>query len=229
MNKNGNNIEKKLGYSFTNKEYLQLALTHKSASTIHNERMEFLGDSILSSVITTEIYTKYIDKTEGDLSRMRSTLINREKLIEIALRLDINQHIKTNQIERKQHNNKIQSSILANTLEAIIGAIFLDSNWMQCYETIIQWYNTELSCPNMSTIDKDPKTKLQEYLQSLSKPLPKYHVVSTKGHSHEQTFVVTCCVPGVDLSSKGEGTTRKKAEQEAAKIFLTLISKKDIL
>lgn len=221
-------IEKKIHYSFTNKSYLDLALTHRSLSSNHNERLEFLGDAILSSVITAEIFKKFSDKDEGDLSRLRSKLIKKEKLIEVANRLTIGRHIKVSRLDKKS-TAKITDAILANTLEAIIGAIFLDSNWNTCNRTIIKWYEPDFKDPQITSTEKDPKTKLQEYLQALARPTPEYTLLETKGLSHEQVFTTSCSVPGLEITSKGTGKTIKKAQQNAAEEFLNILQTKDIL
>lgn len=221
-------IEKKIGYSFNNKSYLELALTHKSLSSNHNERLEFLGDAILSSSITAEIFKRFSDKDEGDLSRLRSKLINKEKLIEVANRLTIGRHIKASNLDKKSAAT-ITDAILANTLEAIIGAIFLDSNWNTCNRTIIKWYEPDFKDPKTTLTEKDPKTKLQEYLQALARPIPEYTLLETTGLSHEQVFTTSCHVEGIDATSKGTGKTIKKAQQNAAEEFLTILQTKDIL
>lgn len=219
-------VEEKIGYTFKNKGYLQLALTHKSADIKHNERLEFLGDAILSSVITSEIFKKFYDKDEGILSRIRSHLINKEKLIEVANRLDINEYIIISSTEQRR-TKIIDGAILADSLEAIIGAIFLDCNWDTCADTVKKWYQTELSSPVLIQQDKDPKTKLQEYMQALTHPTPKYRVTETKGKEHAQTFVVSCAVIGIDLLTSGSGRTIKKAEQDAAEKFLNQLQEKE--
>lgn len=221
-------IEKKIGYSFRNNSYLELALTHKSLSSTHNERLEFLGDAILSSSITSEIFKRFSDKDEGELSRLRSKLINKEKLIEVANRLAIGRHIKASNLDKKAAAT-ITDAILANTLEAIIGAIFLDSNWNTCNGTIIKWYEPDFKDPKTIITEKDPKTKLQEYLQALARPIPEYNLIETSGPSHEQIFTITCHTEGIDITSKGSGKTIKKAQQDAAEEFLTILQTKDIL
>ncbi|MEE3003671.1 MAG: ribonuclease III [Pseudomonadota bacterium] len=222
----GSDIENKIGYTFNNKEFLLTALTHKSVSRKNNERLEFLGDAILSSIITSKIFQKLSDKNEGILSRMRSHLINKEKLIQVAEKLDIKKDIKLSNNENKRSTGA-GNAIMADTLEALIGAIFLDSNWETCNKVVSSWYEQELSNTNMLNQDKDAKTKLQEYMQALSRPIPEYEVLKTEGLEHEQVFFVNCKVKGIRLKSSGSGKTIKKAEQEAAKKFLIRLQEKE--
>ena len=189
----GSDIENKIGYTFNNKEFLLTALTHKSVSRKNNERLEFLGDAILSSIITSKIFQKLSDKNEGILSRMRSHLINKEKLIQVAEKLDIKKDIKLSNNENKRSTGA-GNAIMADTLEALIGAIFLDSNWETCNKVVSSWYEQELSNTNMLNQDKDAKTKLQEYMQALSRPIPEYELLKTEGLEHEQVFFVNCKV-----------------------------------
>jgi ribonuclease III len=221
-------IEKKINYTFKDKSYLELALTHKSLSSSHNERLEFLGDAILSSVITAEIFKQFADQDEGDLSRLRAKLINKEKLIEVANKLGISGHIKVSNSEKKSAT-QITDAILADTIEAIIGAIFSDSDWSTCNETVISWYEPDFKDPKITFTEKDPKTKLQEYLQALARPVPQYSLLETSGLSHKQIFTIECSADGIDISSKGTGKTIKKAQQNAAEEFLTILQTKDIL
>ncbi len=221
-------IEKKINYTFQDKACLELALTHKSSSSNHNERLEFLGDAILSSIITAEIFKQFSSRDEGELSRLRSTLINKEKLIEVANRLAIGPHIKVSSNEKKSATH-ITGAILANTLEAIIGAIFLDSGWITCNEKVIAWYEPDFKDSEITFAEKDPKTKLQEYFQALSRSVPQYSLLETSGLSHKQIFTIACRAEGIEITSKGTGKTIKKAEQNAAKEFLTILQTKDIL
>ena len=226
MTQQKKSIEAKLNYSFNDKKLLELALTHKSSSNKHNERLEFLGDAILSSIITAEIFKRFYVENEGILSRIRSQLIKKEKLIAVANRLGISTALKVSVSEKKRGNNA-GGSILADTLEAIIGAIFLDSNWDTCCKTITSWYLPELSSSKIISQDKDPKTKLQEYMQALSHPIPKYKVTHTHGKEHNQTVTIVCTVTGLSIQSNGTGKTIKKAEQEAAKTFLQELQQKE--
>jgi ribonuclease-3 len=219
-------IEKKIGYEFKNKETLITALTHKSASEKHNERLEFLGDAILCSVITSEIFTKFKDKNEGTLSRIRSNLIKKEKLIEVATRIDLTSYIKLSNSEHKRRAGA-KDAILADALEAVIGAIFIDSNWEICSKIIINWYKDELTNDNLINQEKDPKTKLQEAMQAIGRNVPEYELVKTEGQEHEQIFTVSCKVKGLRIKTNGSGKTIKKAEQIAAKAFIEKLQLKE--
>ena len=219
-------IEESIVDFFKDKELLNLALTHKSAGKLHNERLEFLGDAILSSIITAEIFLKFSDKNEGVLSRMRSHLIQKEKLIEVAHKLKIESSITLSSSEQKRNSNT-GGSILADALEAIIGAIFLDSDWNTCAKVIMGWYNDELKNADIMSQDKDPKTKLQEFMQALVRPIPAYEVEKTEGQEHDQVFTVSCKVKGLKFKTNGKGKTRKKAEQNAAKAFLEKLQTKE--
>ena len=219
-------IEKRIGYKFKNPSYLEVALTHKSASNKHNERLEFLGDSILSSVITAKIYTQFSDKDEGKLSRIRSNLIKKDKLIEVAKKLGLDEDIKLSNSEKKR-NYSNKESILADALEAIIGAIFLDSNWNTAEKIIIKWYEDDINNSHLINQDKDSKTKLQEAMQALGRPIPEYELKTVTGLEHEQVFTVTCKVKGLRIKGSGSGRTIKKAEQVSASIFLSKLQQNE--
>lgn len=212
-------IEKDIGYTFKDKKLLEQALTHKSASKQHNERLEFLGDAILSSIITAEIFTRFTEKNEGVLSRMRSSLIQKEKLIAVAGEQQLITHIRLSVSEKKRHDIS-SSSILADALEALIGAIFLDSDWITCASVVKEWYLKDFVNMNASYQDKDSKTKLQEYMQAMTLPIPTYTLEKTEGQEHSQIFFIGCQVTGIPFTTQGHGKTRKKAEQDAAAQFL---------
>ena len=212
-------IEKKIGYIFSDKTLLEQALTHKSANKQHNERLEFLGDAILSSIITAEIFTRFTEKNEGVLSRMRSSLIQKDKLIAVASGLKLASHIRLSASEKKRHDIA-GSSIIADALEALIGAIFLDSDWITCASVVKQWYIKDLGNMGASYQAKDAKTKLQEYMQALTLPIPTYTLEKTEGQEHNQIFYICCQVTGITFTTQGCGRTRKKAEQDAASQFL---------
>ena len=222
-------IEHKISYTFKNKDLLNLALTHKSYDKNNNERLEFLGDAILSSIITDSIFKTFNDENEGGLSRIRSYMINKEKLVEIATRISLPPHIKISKYEANKKHNHSSDSILADTVEALIGAIYIDSDWNTCCNVVTKWYQQELQDSSISKSDKDPKTKLQEYLQALSVKTPNYKVIETLGKEHKQTFVVSCKIENIEETTKGQGRTIKKAEQDAAEKFLKILTTKEIL
>lgn len=213
------NLQKKIGYVFKNKNFLKKALTHRSASSNHNERFEFLGDSILNYVITHELYQRFPYVTEGDMSRMRATLVRENTLAEIAKEFNIGKYLLLGPGELKSGGFR-RKSILANTIEAIIGSIFLDSNIKIIELLIIAWYKNRLNKISPGDKQKDPKTRLQEYLQSLHLPLPLYIVIHVHGKAHDQKFTINCKVTGIKEPIIYTASSRRKAEQAAAEKVL---------
>ena len=211
-----------LGYTFTQLELLDQALRHRSAGTMHNERLEFLGDAILGLVISAELYKRHPAAKEGDLSRMRSSLVNREVLASLAIELHLNEYLHLGVGERKSGGDKRQS-ILADTVEAMIGAIYLDGGITACWNCITRWFGEMVD--DLSSIKpvKDPKSALQEILQARKLPLPNYECF-TCGLAHEQVFRVVCTVAGLSLQTEGTSLSRRKAEQIAAQHFLELLN-----
>lgn len=208
---------KQLKYSFTRPELLREALTHRSHSASHNERLEFLGDAILNCAIAGLVYKYFPDLPEGHLSRLRANFVNQQALSDIALSLQIDKIIRLGEGELKSGGCH-RPSILADAFEAVLGAIYLDSSYAQV-ETVIAL----LYLPKMESIDtkkqgKDPKTLLQELLQSQKLALPEYAVVTTTGKAHKQKFKVECVLPTFNIRTLGEGTSRRSAEQAAAKL-----------
>ena len=211
------NFQTILEYQFKQSDLLEQALTHRSYSqNKNNERLEFLGDSVLNLVISQHIYQREPGADEGDLSRIRSSLVNQEALARVARDIDLGDFIYLGGGELKSGGFR-RSSILSDTLEAIIGAIYLDSGFEQARDTILLLYRSYLrTLPDTDTL-KDAKTRLQEYLQSKQLDLPEYTVIKTIGKSHDQVFTVSCRVASLKLQSSGAGSSRKKAEQNAAK------------
>ena len=208
-------LQKILGYTFVKKDLLIQALTHRSANSRHNERLEFLGDSILSFVIANALYHCFPYVNEGDMSRMRATLVRGHTLAKIAHEFDLGEYLQLGQGELKSGGFR-RESILANTVEAIIGSIFLDSNLKTTEDLILKWYKKRLKAINPSDTQKDPKTRLQEYLQSKHLPLPSYLVEQVYGEAHNQLFTIYCEISGINEKLIGIGSSRRKAEQEAA-------------
>ncbi len=213
-------LQRKLGYTFTQNELLQQALTHRSASSKHNERLEFLGDSILSFVIANVLYQKFPRVDEGDMSRMRATLVRGNTLAEIAREFEIGECLRLGPGELKSGGFR-RESILADTVEALIGAIFLDSDITTIETLILNWYQSRLDEISPGDKQKDPKTRLQEYLQGRHLPLPSYLVIQVKGEAHNQEFTIHCQVSGLSEQITGVGASRRKAEQAAAEQALT--------
>ncbi len=205
-----------IGYNFNEQSLLVTALTHRSAKGQHNERLEFLGDSILSFVIAEVLYDKFPKCAEGDLSRMRSTLVRGETLTEMANLFGLSEYLLLGPGEMKSGGHR-RSSTLEDAVEAIIGAIYLDSDLDITKNIILTWYQKHLDAIEPGLSQKDSKTQLQEWLQHRKLPLPLYDVVQITGKEHNQTFVVSCIVDGLEKPLQGRGTSRRKAEQESAR------------
>jgi len=209
-------LHKTLDYQFTNLDYLELALTHRSFSgSKNNERLEFLGDSILNFVIAEALYFKFPGAKEGQMSRLRASLVKGETLAKIGISWDLGDYLKLGSGELKSGGFR-RESILADTVEAIIGAISLDQGREVARQKVLDWYASRLDSLTLDQVTKDPKTQLQEYLQSRKLPLPLYQVDSIVGDPHEQTFTVSCKVEALEETVSGIGNSRRSAEQNAA-------------
>jgi ribonuclease-3 len=209
-----------IGYCFKDLRLLKRALTHRSYGRQSYERLEFLGDAILNFIMAEELYRRYPRAKEGEMSRRRAFLVNGEKLFLLAQTLKINTYLLLGAGELKTGGAERQS-ILADAMEAIIGAIYLDAGMDVCKRCVLSWYNeTDF---NQARVVKDSKSELQEWLQSKSFPLPRYTLMHLSGKAHAQNFTVSCSVKGLDYVTEGVGTSRRKAEQEAAKNFLKLL------
>jgi len=208
-------LEKIVGHSFEQQDLLRQAMTHRSASSTHNERLEFLGDSILGLVIAEALYQKFPKVAEGDLSRMRAAIVCGRSLAKLGKKMGLGDFLSLGQGELKSGGYR-RESILADAVEAIIGAIYLDSDMDTIRQAILNWFEPQLTQIEPGTSQKDPKTRLQELLQSRQKPLPEYDVIATQGQAHNQQFTVNCSVEGIESAFKGTGTSRRKAEQAAA-------------
>ncbi len=208
-------LSKKLGYQFRQPQLLQRALTHRSYAPEHNERMEFLGDSILGCVIAKYLYSSYPQLSEGELSRLRSNLVREETLVTLAQQLDLGSHLRLGEGELKSGGFR-RPSILADALEALFGAVLLDSDFSEAEQAVLNLYVPYLETVDVKTQGKDAKTLLQEYLQSKRIPLPTYTIIAMQGEAHEQSFQVECAIPSLKISTRGTGTSRRNAEQQAA-------------
>jgi ribonuclease-3 len=206
---------KQLGYRFLQPQLLQRALTHRSFSTAHNERLEFLGDSVLNCTIAKYLFDTFFDLPEGDLSRLRSNLVNQQTLAILAQQLNLGEQLLLGEGERKTSGFR-RPSILADALEAIFGAVMLDSDFAAAEKVVLGLYIPFLSQTDLQTLGKDAKTLLQEYLQGRKLALPQYSVTEIKGEAHAQTFVVACEVAQLKMITRGEGASRRIAEQIAA-------------
>jgi ribonuclease III len=222
-------IEKKIALSFANKQLLQTALTHKSSAKNihHNERLEFLGDSVLNITISDYLYTHYPNDNEGQLTRIRARLVNKPSLVTIATQLNLSDYIMTGVCEKKQSNRHYQESILANALEAIIGAIYLDKGYKATYEWIIALFKQHIHSEHDRLIEKDPKTTLQELCHKQALALPVYQTTQVSGPSHQQTFTIRCTIPKTNQATQGQGSLKRTAQQNAAAAMLQLLEKRE--
>lgn len=219
MNINQQRLLKRIGYDFKDQALYELALTHRSYGANNNERLEFLGDAALNFIIGHAIYQKLPETSEGDLSRYRASLVKGKTLAEVARELGIGENLKLGGGELKSGGHR-RESILADAVEAIIGAIYLDGGMAACEKVVLAWFAERLD--NLSeTSLKDPKTQLQELLQSRGKSLPVYEVVNITGEAHDQYFTVTCSVEGLPTPTVGEGSSRRSAEKKAAAAALS--------
>ncbi len=208
-------LQQRVGYSFARSELLAQALTHRSHSTPHNERLEFLGDSVLNCVIAAELYQRFGKLAEGDLSRMRANLVCQEALHQVAQALSLGDYLRLGEGELKSGGFS-RPSILADAFEALIGAIFIDGGFAAAQEAIRHLYKSLLADLDPKAPGKDPKTLLQELLQARKIALPQYSVVATRGAAHSQKFEVECLIPELSVRTAGSGSSRRTAEQEAA-------------
>lgn len=209
----------RLDYTFRNKAYLKQALTHCSVGEKNYERLEFLGDSILNMVISNALYHHFPQLSEGQLSRLRAFLVKGEMLADIALEINLGDYLLLGQGELKSGGFR-RRSILADALEAVFAAIFLDSDFAQVQRVILYLFNNRLIDESLDANSKDAKTQLQEYLQAHKYPLPKYRVKAIIGEEHDQVFQIICHLETQNLSTEAQGDTRRKAEQAAAKLML---------
>ena len=205
----------RLGHQFQQPALLRQALTHRSHGGINNERLEFLGDSVLNCVVASLLYIHFPRLPEGDLSRLRSHLVKESTLSELASALDIGNCLLLGEGELKSGGWR-RPSVLADALEAIIGAIFLDGGFAAAAAAVTQLYQSRLTDLDPQRLGKDPKTLLQEYLQGRKLGLPQYTVLATQGEAHCQTFRVECSIPALGINTQGEGGSRRAAEQLAA-------------
>ena len=212
-------VEKIINYNFSDKNLLELALTHRSFQGKNNERLEFLGDSILNFVIAESLFKKFDLLPEGDLSRLRSQLVKSETLSEIGILLQLGDYLILGEGELKSAGWR-RPSILADSVEAIIGAVFIDGGISDASDLILDWFKDRIDLINPDKIEKDSKSVLQELLQSKKISLPDYNIVSIEGEAHCQHFRVSCSIPKLGLSIEGEGSSRKIAEQGAAEEIL---------
>jgi len=215
-------LELALDYQFRNAAMLERAVTHRSHGSNHNERLEFLGDSVLNFVVAALLFRRFPKIDEGDLSRLRANLVKQSSLAEIAQRLSLSQYLRLGEGELKSGGFR-RPSILADALEAIFGAVFLDSGFEAAQRVIERQYVAILVNVDPKTLGKDPKTLLQEVLQGRKLDLPVYTVVATHGAAHNQMFDVECSIPALDIKVIAGGASRRAAEQSAATLALAAV------
>jgi ribonuclease III len=219
-------LSKILDYNFKNLDLLKHSLRHRSMGKISNERLEFLGDAVLNFIIAAELFHRYPDMKEGDLSRLRANLVNGDVLADLALEFNIGEHLQFGAGELRSGGAK-RKSILADAMEAIIGAIYLDGGFDVVQHRVLDWFAKRLD-EAAGIAQKDPKTLLQELMQMRKLPLPVYKVAATKGASHSQVFTIKCIVVGVDKPTTGTGPNKRRAERDAAEKMLAKIKQKKL-
>jgi ribonuclease-3 len=217
-------LEQSLAYCFARPELLRQALTHRSHSSPHNERLEFLGDSVLNCTVATLLFQQFPNLKEGELSRLRANLVRQEALAEIAAELKLGDALRLGEGELKSGGFR-RPSILADALEAILGAIYLDAGFDAARATIEQLYRLRIDRIDPRNTGKDAKTALQEWLQGRRLPLPHYSLKETHGDAHAQEFVVDCSIAAIDLQVSGRGGSRRAAEQEAAQAAMMRLTR----
>lgn len=205
----------RLGYEFIQPGLIETALTHRSFGSPNNERLEFLGDAVLSVIISEALYRTFPSCNEGAMSRLRANIVNGDRLAEVARRLDIGDELLMGPGELKSGGFR-RGSILAGALEAVIGAVYLEGGFEAARRVVMAVFQPEIAGISVEGLNKDPKTRLQEYLQARRLPLPEYQVAGVEGRDHSQRFRVECRVAGVERAVTGEGGSRRRAEQDAA-------------
>ena len=216
-------LMKQLGYTFQNEALLKSALTHRSVLGDNNERLEFLGDSLLNCMIGEALFERFPKANEGELTRLRASLVRGECLAVMAKELNLGSYLRVGGGEQKSGGHQ-RDSIVADALEAIFGAIYLDSDFNGCRQTIRHLYASRLSGLHEDAAPKDAKTRLQEYLQGRNLELPIYQVIRVEGEPHEQHFFVSLEIRTLKISIEGKGSSRRKAEQDAAELALKKLS-----
>lgn len=227
MSQTLNAFSRRLGHDFGDSSLLELAMTHRSFGGQNNERLEFLGDSIVNFVIAEALFRRFPEAREGQLSRLRARLVKGQTLAELAREMGFGEHLRLGSGEMKSGGHR-RESILADAVEAIIGAIYLDAGMEAVRARILSWYAARLEEINLQDTQKDPKTRLQEFLQSRQVPLPRYEVVNVEGEAHAQTFTVDCHVELLEKHTTGIGSSRRHAEQQAAEVALKQLEPKGV-
>ena len=219
-------LQQRLGYRFLQPGLLNRALTHRSAGVDHNERLEFLGDAVLQTAVSALLYDRFAGSDEGDLTRVRAHLVREDSLHRLALALGLPEVVRLSDGEARGGGAQ-RPSILADALEALIGAAFLDGGFTPAKAVVVQLFGETIATTEVDSWSKDAKTELQEWLQARKLPVPAYRIVATHGQAHAQTFDVECRVAPLDLTEHGAGKSRRVAEQEAARRMLIMLKASD--
>ncbi|MEO7009449.1 MAG: ribonuclease III [Caldimonas sp.] len=219
-------LQQRTGYRFSDARLLDRALTHRSFGADHNERLEFLGDAVLSLVISSLLFERFAGSDEGDLTRVRAHLVREDSLHRMALQLDLPDMLRLGDGEARGGGAQ-RASILADALEALIGATFQEGGFEAARGVVQRLFGEIIETTDLASWSKDPKTELQEWLQARRLPVPGYRISATRGQAHAQTFEVECTVPALNLAESGEGRSRRAAEQEAARRMLDSLKASD--
>ena len=219
-------LQQRLGYRYTQSALLGRALTHRSAGSNHNERLEFLGDAVLQTAVSALLYERFSGSDEGDLTRVRAHLVREDSLHRLALALGLPEVLRLSDGEARGGGAQ-RPSILADALEALIGAAFLDGGYAPALAVVQRLFGETIATTEVDSWSKDAKTELQEWLQARKLPVPAYRIAGTRGQAHAQTFDVECAVAALGLAEHGEGKSRRVAEQEAARRMLAALKADD--
>ena len=219
-------LQQRLGHRFASGALLTRALTHRSFGAEHNERLEFLGDAVLSTAVSAMLYERFAGSYEGDLTRVRAHLVREDSLHRVALSLGLPEVVRLSEGEMKG-GCALRPSILADAVEALIGAIFLDGGFGPANAAVQRLFGEQIATSEADAWTKDAKTELQEWLQARKLPVPAYRIAATRGEKHAQTFEVECGVAALGLAERGEGRSRRAAEQEAARRMLERLKADD--
>jgi ribonuclease-3 len=219
-------LQQRLGYRFIHSALLSRALTHRSAGAEHNERLEFLGDAVLQAAISALLYEHFGDSDEGDLTRVRAHLVREDSLARVAVAIGLPDVLRLSEGEARGGGAQ-RPSILADGVEALIGATFIDGGFAPAQALVQRLFGEVIASSDIDGWSKDAKTELQEWLQARKLPVPTYRIVATRGQSHAQTFDVECSVPALRLVEQGEGKSRRSAEQDAARRMLAGLKASD--
>jgi len=217
-------LEERLGHRFADPRLLEQALTHRSRGADNYERLEFLGDGVLGCAVADELYARFPQLSEGKLTRLRASLVREETLAQVGKELGVDAFVRLGEGELAA-GPEPRPSILADALEAVLGAVFLDGGYAAARRAVLAAFGPHIDRLDPDRPAKDAKTRLQELLQARHRGLPQYRVVSVQGEAHKQSFEVECSVKGIDITATGAGTSRQRAEQQAAKAMLEQLEK----